>query len=724
MGKTFSGTYLAGITLSNVSYNPVSVTGTIDVTVGIALYATAGSGWTITNQGVIESGSAIYMPDRSGIVLAPHGSVMNQAGGTISGYSSGIDGRGASTIVNGGIIAGTGTYGEGVLLFAGGTITNQSSAVISGGSGIIGALFAGTVVNAGSISGSATHGSGIALTAGGTVINQSNAFVGGADGISGYHGAITVINAGNIAGATAVGYTYGLGLYSGGSVTNQSAATISGFYGIVGGAGGAVAVVNAGTILGSATPALLPGFEGSGIGVLLRAGGSVTNQIAAVISGFRGIYGGEAGALTVVNGGTISGSSYAVQFAVGQTDRVIVDPGAVFTGSVNGGNTAGSSVVSTLELASGASSGTLSGLGTQFIDFAQILVDPSANWTLGGSDTLVAGTTLTDSGTLNVGSSLSNGGSIAGGLTLAAGATFINVLAGTVTNTSGAAIYSNSVGVSVTNVGSVAASGTNGVGIYFVDGGTVNNAVTGGVYSSQRNGVLITDASGTVSNAGIISTGIRANSPIGLHDGGTVSNASTGTISTSGTGSNAIYVTGGAGTVINAGVIIDSGGVHAALNMRQGAYIDNVASGTIIANAHAGIYVYRGIGTVVNAGLITSLGSGAVSGIAFAVGGSVTNQSTGRISANSTGVTITGGVGTVVNAGTISVGSTSSAVQLQQGGYVSNTEAGVISGGGGIGVLFEGAAGTLNNAGVIMTTRGTHGAVDLLRARPGTTESG
>jgi hypothetical protein len=65
-------------------------------------------------------------------------------------------------------------------------------------------------------------------------------------------------------------------------------------------------------------------------------------------------------------------------------------------------------VVSTLELASTSSSGTLSGLGTQFINFAEITVDPNSSWTLTGANTLVAGTTLTNGGTLTLSDALLN----------------------------------------------------------------------------------------------------------------------------------------------------------------------------------------------------------------------------------------------------------------------------------------------------------------------------
>ncbi|MBS0641351.1 MAG: Hint domain-containing protein [Proteobacteria bacterium] len=69
---------------------------------------------------------------------------------------------------------------------------------------------------------------------------------------------------------------------------------------------------------------------------------------------------------------------------------------------VTGGNSIGASIVSTLELAANSSSGTLTGLGSQFINFGQVLVDAGAVWTLGGTNSLAAGTTLENDGTLTV----------------------------------------------------------------------------------------------------------------------------------------------------------------------------------------------------------------------------------------------------------------------------------------------------------------------------------
>ena len=127
-------------------------------------------------------------------------------------------------------------------------------------------------------------------------------------------------------------------------------------------------MVNAGSITGA-----------SG-GVYLYAGGSVTNQSGGSISGEYGIIAYDG--VTVVNAGTITGSVYAVRFAAASTNRLIVDPGAVFTGEVDGGG-------GVLELASAASAGTLSGFGAATNDitnFSTLQFDAGAAWTVSGNN--------------------------------------------------------------------------------------------------------------------------------------------------------------------------------------------------------------------------------------------------------------------------------------------------------------------------------------------------
>ena len=128
-------------------------------------------------------------------------------------------------------------------------------------------------------------------------------------------------------------------------------------------------------------------------GLWLSSGGTVTNGASGLISatGSYGVYiAGAAGVVT--NLGTITGSSYAVDLTFSSAaNRVVVAPGAVFNGLVSGGN-------GTLELASGAGSGSITGLNTgSFKNFAALVVDAGASWTLSGSNTIAS---VTDDGSL------------------------------------------------------------------------------------------------------------------------------------------------------------------------------------------------------------------------------------------------------------------------------------------------------------------------------------
>jgi hypothetical protein len=188
----------------------------------------------------------------------------------------------------------------------------------------------------------------------------------------------TVVNFGLISGGvgpTNYGNTYyGIGINigsNGGFISNASTGIITNG-GIVG--HGLTTIVNAGKI---------QGFTASNIygAVSLSAGGIITNLSTGTITPENGAYGikiaGAAG--TVINAGYIDGGSKggdAVILTGGFANLVVVDPGARFHGTVNGGSAA----QSTLELGSGAAKGTLTGFNSQYINFGTLAFAPSAQW--------------------------------------------------------------------------------------------------------------------------------------------------------------------------------------------------------------------------------------------------------------------------------------------------------------------------------------------------------
>ena len=390
---------------------------------------------TINNTTSTSSGITLSSGDvlsNSGTITAPDYGVLANAGAY--GVSVG----------NTGVITGGGTTGAGIKFSSGGSVTNASGAYIGGEVGIQIVGTTGVVVNSGTIVGDGATGLGVQLGFGGSVTNQSSGTISAEAGLD-LGGPSTVTNFGLIAGNTSGGA--GIELHGGGTVFNEATSgTISGGGGIT--AQAAATIVNAGLIQSYATVS---------DAVLLSAGGSITNQSGGTISGSRAVViGGGGGSLvnqqnatisatygvsiagigTVTNAGTITGTQNAVQFTAGYSDLLQVAPGASFSGRVDGGNAIGSGTSSTLELLSSASAGTLSGLGSNFIDFAQIDIDGGADWTLQGTVVSGQSVSVASTGTVEFApgifsgtiDGLQQGGSIV--LTGIANATSATVLSG------------------------------------------------------------------------------------------------------------------------------------------------------------------------------------------------------------------------------------------------------------------------------------------------------
>ncbi len=329
-----------------------------------------------------------------------------------------------------------------------------------------------------------------------------------------------------------------------------------------------------------------------GYGVALRSAGKnfLTNAAGGTIAGgFGGAYVGAGGSVT--NAGAIGATgtgTTALAFGAGAKNRLVIDPGASFTGKVDGGNTVGAAFVSTLELATGASSGTLTSLGSKYIDFARIDVDDGASWIWNTTDTLAAGITLRNAGTLS------------GLVALRPGAFVSNVSTGTIAPAN--VFYSGTV------AGGAAATLYNAGLIYnslstnplqMVAGGTVSNAVSGTIIGSQS--LLIRGGAGTVINAGLIQT----DTPVYLGGGGTLSNASTGRLVGSSVGvelGNNFNTYSTTDTLTNAG-FIQGGGIAGAL-LWTGGTVVNQSGGQIV--GFTGITVASGAATIVNAGTISA----------------------------------------------------------------------------------------------------------------------
>jgi hypothetical protein len=391
----------------------------------------------------------------------------------------------------------------------------------------------------------------------------------------------------------------------------------------------------------SVTNAGLVGSE-AGYGVSLAAGGSVTNQATGTIYGTQAGVKITGAAGTVVNAGSIAGSGTAadaVSLAAGYANTVIVDPGASFIGTVDGGNAPGSGPASVLELASAAGAGTLTGLGTQYIGFGHITVDAGATWSL-TADALGGGYVIADAGTLT------NTGSLGSAVTLAANGVLTNSGSGTITGVF--AVFGAGPNVTVTNAGSL---GGEVIGVLLPGGGTVINqqSATITAAAASENGVQLAT---TVVNNGLISA-----SGYGAFGASYVDNQTYGTIVGGHGGANLA-----AGSLVNAGSIVAGGTYGIGVLLQSDGMVSNQAGG-VITGSGLGINLASGAGTVVN--------DGVVSGGYYGVARAATVVNNGAIAGGKAGLNLSGG--TVVNYGSIgATGTGSSGILLQNGGFVRN----------------------------------------------------
>ena len=555
-GRTISATYNSLVTLTSAGDNPVLIDTTAALDAG--LYGSSGTDWTVTNNGVIATGVAGFSGARS-----PGAAVLMASESTITNYgsisASGSEGVGVyleagGSVTNQGMIAASGGYGYGIYLTGGGTVTNYGT-VQGSSSGIVIARQAGLVTNAGTVIGDNLVG--IDVTYGGTVVNQ-------------YGGTIR-------------------GLYEGAFLTNVNNL-------------GAL-LTNGGTVGASSTGTY-------SFGVVIDGGGAVTNQAGGVIAGYQaGIKFYNTGSGTVVNAGTIVGSAVggaAIAFSHDYPNLLVVEPGAVFVGTVDGGDTIGGANINTLELAPGTMAGTLGGIGYQFTDFAYITVDYGAAWTLTATNSIASGATLISAGTLFSDGTLINAGSIGGGggypygLVALIGGSVTNALGASISASNGIAIYgpNGASAATVVNAGSIYGYG---IGVYLMAGGVVTNLSTGTI--GGQGGVGIVGGAGTLINQGSI---------YGLYSGAFVE---TGVVTNSASG----RITGSLGGVrIEAGTLTNYGTIIGTKPFVTPTYGVELGDATLINNVGGkvsgvayGVFVSAsGAATIVNQGNIGGGGAG------------------------------------------------------------------------------------------------------------------
>ena len=408
-----------------------------------------------------------------------------------------------TTIANYGKIDATGTVGgagHAIALMQGGEVVNGSTADTTayilgpnGGAVSIGGMVSDAVFNYGTIN-SVSAGSAVQLTPGGTVINGALSdtvatMVGANSGVI-LAGPIAsqVLNFGTITGSGGFGVELGAGGVLVNGATGDTSALIQGTravyaeginaatianYGTIAEvvAGTAVSLTSGGTVINGTTADTAALINGQ-IGIAILNGNGVVLNFGT-IEGATGVsfYNMKAangvaltGTGTVINAGTIMSTSgpggTAIRFGSG-TERLIDDPGSVIIGKVLAGT--GND---TLELASGAGVGTLSGVGHYFYGFDNVVVDKGATWSLTGNNTVASGTTLGNYGSLKASGLFVDAGTVNGPLTMTGGSTLsdFGTLNGVVTFAGGGTLQMQQGG---------AISGS-------VDGGGGSLAIVGG----------------------------------------------------------------------------------------------------------------------------------------------------------------------------------------------------------------------------------------------------
>ena len=732
MTRTISGTSDGYTLTATPGNNPVTITSAALLNGGLFADYYAGAQWTITNAGrilgpgvcvasagtVTNSGSIEAQPGSApgyGVNLRAGGSVTNAIGGVITGYAMGVLIYDASgTVVNYGSVAG-GTFSA-VELQSGGQVTNLAAGTITGydfafGVGIFDQP--GTVDNFGFIAGSFM--SAVNLDNGGQVTNESSGTIVGysyigvpANGVAIYNAPGTVTNFGVItsslgtgiyvanegqvtnergakvvgqyagvmlgfAGGTLVndgliagsGATYGgVTLKSGGRITNQSSGTISGYLGADG--------ISVGVDLGTVTNAGVITSD-TATAIELAAGGSVTNLTGGIIGG--AVDGVDFGALasTLINAGEITAAVDAVKFSASFANRLVLDPGASFSGTVDGGNAIGAAGVSILELAAASQAGTLIRFGTQFENFGQVQVDAGADWNLGGGDSFAAGTTLADDGSLSLtGTSAVDAGSVTVNDASPAPALLTIGAGGTWTGT--AALVVGAGGSGDLLVGSAASIAVASLDTGQTAGGSGAITVAGTQSGLGDTGAFV------VGDSGVSSLAVEAGGTVAAGAGLTIANtasASGSSVDLSGAGSN-LTVTGT--------LIVGDGG-SGALSLSRGASVTAGALDVSATATGAGNVSLAGAGTTLGVTGALTLGAAAagelfiLAGAQMTIGGGVVGSSKtapGNLDVEGGGSLLT------INAGTLTVGADGPAeltlgIGAELNGEVANGPFGVVS---------------------------------------------
>ncbi|MES2988866.1 MAG: autotransporter-associated beta strand repeat-containing protein [Pseudomonadota bacterium] len=605
----------------------VTNSGTITAANFAGLYFN-GSASSISNSGTITGGTRASSGYGINAGVGATGTITNNASGLVTGTRGGIvrTGTGALAIINSGVISGTGTTSYGVNVTNGtGTITNNAGGIIAGRAlGVISNVAAtitnGGTIGAGTVSGGAFvangDSDGLQLFDGGLITNNAGALLSaGASGIYSVGATITVNNSGTITGTGAGAYLRNgqvrVNNLTGGSIKSLDIASAD------------AVVSNSGMIVNSAGAAII----GAG-GLPL----TVTNNAGGTISGST--YGIDlSGAGTIVNSGSISGTTAAIRGASGNfANSVTLNSGTV-TGAIDlgGGNDIlnfnGGTFSSTIDGGTGtdAFNSNLGALNSATIDFGNILnfesvTHQSGTLTLTGTSsyagpTSVAGGTLVVNGSTASATTVANGATLAGLGSINAAVTIAN--GGTLIGAQGSTLTMGSLGLSSGAIINASFNAPGGTALFGVTGnltldGTLNVTNSGaGVFGAGIYRLI--SYGGTLTDNGLVIGTAPSSSNIGSY---AIQTASAGQVNLVAVSSELLFWDGGNAALSNNSQIDGGSGTWSATAPN---WTDSTGAANGPMTPQPGFAVFQSApGTVT-----VDIGAGAVgvTGMQFAVDG-------------------------------------------------------------------------------------------------------
>jgi hypothetical protein len=389
----------------------ITQTGTVNVTHGDAVYSNLAGAYLLNEGGIFSPSSGVVFENGGTLINAATATISSQTGVLLTSAGDlAIGGSAVQSLANAGLITGS---GNGVVIQGSSSNVDNTGTIYGSGDALY-FIGGGSITNAGTLAGAyGAHladepGTALTFTNTGTVLATSRGVLATGDGNQ------TITNANFLSGDF-----MGIELANKGvamdTVINTGTIETQSF-GIFAYTLGNVAVFNTGLIEGGGTGVQLDN-SGNGANTLINTG-TIANNFSGVyldvktsggvqtlinhgfISGDYGVALRVTAAIgtTIENSGTIASTRGAAGYAIGTLNsddspfKLIVDPGAAFIGKVTGSG-------GVLEFAAGT--GSLSGIGDQFFDFATFALDAGASWTVSGvldssADEVVTGFTSHD----------------------------------------------------------------------------------------------------------------------------------------------------------------------------------------------------------------------------------------------------------------------------------------------------------------------------------------